>query len=333
MSARDKKSERGAVLLTTLLVMSLMATIAVEMLDDVRFGVRRTANIQAAAQADAYAQAAQDFAKTYLEAQLKTAEPAQLAQFLKTRPTTVLPFEGGTMTLTLSDRGSCISLAAVGTSTGRRQFRRLLLALGLDQQTAANLTSALVDWTDEDSQVLPGGAEDYVYLAADPPYRTSNTTISSITELRALAGMDEALYQKLRPFVCARPAGSATSVNVNGLLPNQAPVLAAMMGDYALPGARTALQNTAGVYTAQTFAASPAMQGLDLNDADINALSYETNLIGIEARIVYQSIQRVVSMEFEISNKRAAQISRRYGDENRHVPAPVVDRANPETPR
>ncbi len=332
MSRPIKKSERGAVLLTTLLVMTLMAAIAVEMLDDVRFGVRRTANIQAAAQADAYAQAAQDFAKTYLEAQLATAEPAQLTQFLKTRPTAVLPFEGGTMMLTLSDRGSCISLGAIENASGRRQFRRLLLALGSDPQVAANLTSAVADWVDADSQALPGGAEDYAYLAEEPPYRTANTAMLSITELRAVSGMDEPLYQKLRPFICARDAGE-TRVNVNGLLPAQAPVLAAMLGDNALPAARMALDTPGAAYTAQTFAESPAMQGVTLNDADINALRYETNLIGIDARIVYQNIQRVVTMEFEISNRRAAQLSRRYGDENRYVPAPVLNSGNPETPR
>ncbi len=325
MSRRPNDNERGAVLLTTLLVMSLMATVAVEMLDDVRFGVRRTANMQAAAQADAYTLAAQDFARSYLEAQLKTVTPEQMSQYLKTRPQTVLPFEGGGMTLRLVDRGACISLGALGGSAGRRQFRRLLTALGIDIQSAANLTSVAADWIDTDSQALPGGAEDYVYLALDPPYRTANTAMQSITELRALQGFDEAIYQAVRPFVCPWPDGQASQINVNALGPDQAPVLAALLGDNTLPQARALLQNAGAPYTAQSFAAAPEVQGIDLNDADINALSYATNFIGIEARIVYQSVQRVVTMDFDITNGSPKLLMRRLGAESGYVFAPKRD--------
>ena len=319
--------ERGAVLLTTLLVMSLMATLAVEVLDDVRFGVRRTANVQDAAQADAYTQAAQDFAGAYLDAQLKSTTPEQISQYLKSAPQTLLPFEGGGMTLTLRDGGSCISLGAVTDAAGRRQFRRLLMALGKDAQSAAALTSVLADWIDADSQALPDGGEDYAYLDGPAPYRTANTAMTSPMELRALKGVDEELYQMLRPYICARPASAATAINVNALTPAQAPVLAAILGDDALQAAQTVLQNTGAAFTAESFRAAPAISGLDFKDVDVSALAYETKYIGIEAQIVYQSIRRVTVMEFEIVNGQAKLRARRFGDEARR---PLVSISDPQ---
>lgn len=329
MSARGKTSERGAVLLTTLLVMSIMAVVAVEMLDDVRFGVRRTATVQDAAQADAYALAAQDFAQTYLEAQLKTIDAKTLTQYLRARPQSVLPFEGGTMILTLTDRGSCVSMGELSGEAGRRRFQRLLTALGVSNQDASDLTAVAADWVDADSEALPGGAEDYDYLAAQPPYRTANTDMQSITELRALKGMDEALYQALRPFVCARAQDAPSGINVNSLSLEQAPVLAAFLGDTALPQARMVLNSSSGTnFTAETFASAPGLAGLETKDADFGALTYDTNLIGIEAQIVYQSVTRVLVMEFEIKDGTATLLSRRYGDESRFVlPRPAQ---NPE---
>ena len=46
--------ERGTVLLTTLLIMAVMATVAVAIMDDIRFAVKRTINVGDYAQVDWY---------------------------------------------------------------------------------------------------------------------------------------------------------------------------------------------------------------------------------------------------------------------------------------
>ena len=64
MSGRD---EQGVALLTVLLMVAVMAAIAVAVLDDIRFSVRRTANAQTTAQARWYALGAETLARRELE--------------------------------------------------------------------------------------------------------------------------------------------------------------------------------------------------------------------------------------------------------------------------
>jgi general secretion pathway protein K len=50
-----------------------------------------------------------------------------------------------------------------------------------------------------------------------PPYRTANQTLTSISELAALEGMDRPTFTALEPHITARPG--RTSINVNTATP------------------------------------------------------------------------------------------------------------------
>jgi len=177
MSARG---DVGAVLLMTLLVMSLMAVLAVSLMDDVRYALRRTANVQAYAQADWYLTGAEDYAQNYLSALLKNTEEAAMnAALLRPQPV-ILPLEAGSITVQLSGGSQCLSLGALSEDEGRRLFRQLLEVTGWSSLSAANFISAAADWTDPDSRPLPGGAEDGSYLGKTPAYRTANTAMASV---------------------------------------------------------------------------------------------------------------------------------------------------------
>lgn len=90
------------------------------------------------------------------------------------------------------------------------QYGRLLEALGLDER----LVDATVDWLDKDQQErMPDGAEDPMYSALIPAYRTADRRISNVTELAAVTGMDRASFEILLPHVTALPDGTPLNVN------------------------------------------------------------------------------------------------------------------------
>jgi general secretion pathway protein K len=94
------------------------------------------------------------------------------------------------------------------------QFQRLLVSLEIDPRFAG-LTA---DWIDADQEAgFPDGAEDSIYTGLSPPYRTLNRTLSNVTELAALEGMDAASFRALLPHVTALPPG--TQINVNTATP------------------------------------------------------------------------------------------------------------------
>jgi general secretion pathway protein K len=78
----------------------------------------------------------------------------------------------------------------------------LMVAVGTDFERARQLAGAISDFRDPDNLLSPeGGAEDPQYAAADLPYGAKDRPFETVTELRQVLGMDEALYQKLLPHV------------------------------------------------------------------------------------------------------------------------------------
>ena len=91
-----------------------------------------------------------------------------------------------------------------------QQFRRLLLALGLDPRFAG----ITADWIDSDQEPsFPDGAEDSTYTGIVPPYRAANQVIASPSELAAIEGMDKATLDILLPHIVALPGRTAVNVN------------------------------------------------------------------------------------------------------------------------
>jgi general secretion pathway protein K len=103
------------------------------------------------------------------------------------------------------------NLASGGASdtTAIQQMQQLLTVLGLETKWAG----ILADWIDADNTPnTPDGAEDSVYLTQNPPYRSANMPVTSISELLAMPGFGRDRYNKLAPYITALPPG--TTINV-----------------------------------------------------------------------------------------------------------------------
>jgi len=99
-----------------------------------------------------------------------------------------------------------------------KRFIRLLQAVEenlVSVEEAQQITEAVVDWVDSDSNVSgSGGAESDFYLSEDKPYRAPNQMFVSVTELRLVKDVSEAIYSALEPYVVALP-DKAMGINVN----------------------------------------------------------------------------------------------------------------------
>ena len=82
-----------------------------------------------------------------------------------------------------------------------QKLESLMEQVGVETKWAA----LIADWIDPDTLPINGGAEDSVYAAQTPPYRTPNTFITSPSELLALPEFGRDRYVKLAPFVTALP--------------------------------------------------------------------------------------------------------------------------------
>ncbi len=313
-----RQSERGAVLLTTLLVMSIMAAVAVALIDDIRFGVKRAINAQAYAQADWYVKGAEDFAQGYLEQSIAQGSLHELNAALSASEPIVFPIDGGAISLSIHDGTQCLSLGALDQSPGRRQFRQLLIAIGWSDSEAEQMTASIADWMDADDQPMQYGAEDYVYMGKSPGYRPSNTAFSSVLELRAVDKMTEQKFREIRPFVCARGQGVENTININTLSRAQLPVLAAMLGSEATPDLASQILSErpeTGFTDLEQLRATPALQDQSLRDAALEQFVFAPQYIFIEADVFYNGARRFAAYEYVITDDGVELVSRHSGNE------------------
>jgi general secretion pathway protein K len=147
-----------------------------------------------------------------------------------------MPFGGGVALATIRDGGNCFNINSVAQGegvanlasrpSGIDQFAGLMALLGLPQHEARTIAESAADWVDGNAERLPNGAEDGDYQGGERPYRTGNTLFAEVSELRAVRGMIPEVYERLRPYLCALPTTDLSPINVNTLLPTQAPLLA-----------------------------------------------------------------------------------------------------------
>lgn len=232
-----KPNERGAALLIVLLLVGVMAALAVAVLDDIRFAIRRNANVETQSQAQWYALGAETLAKSRLQSVLSRQPGFTTLDGGWNGMPVAFPIDNGAIRMRLIDRGACFNLNSVvsfeneryiRSATGAAQFQQLLVVLGLPETEAAKLVDALVDWIDTDTAPQPFGAEDDAYRRLRPGYLTAGDLVAEETELRAIQGYTADVYRRIRPFVCALPISQLTEVNINTLTPAEAPVLSAI---------------------------------------------------------------------------------------------------------
>lgn len=230
-------SEKGAALLSILLLVAILSVIAATTLDRVIIATKLAGNSQSIRQARWLASSAGDIALARI-ADLRAADSNQTLAGGWMGQTRNFQLPGGTVSATLNDGGNCFNLNSLvqdndgkltANPVAREQLLSLLAALSVPEYQAQPLAAAATDWADSDATALPGGNEG---SGASP---VANRLFVHKSELRGIGGVSPELYARLAPFVCALPEAVLSPVNVNTLLPEQAPLLAMLYPPRAMP--------------------------------------------------------------------------------------------------
>ena len=210
-----RAKDRGVALITAMLITAMATMVAANLAWDNALDVRRTMVLLNRDQAFQVALGAESWVIGILHQDLEDSETDHLAEIWATE-LPGLPIEGGEVFGAVEDLQGRFNVNNLIDANGAvdedalEQFRRLLLAIGLDQRFAG----IAADWLDTDiDAAFPDGAEDSIYTGMIPPYRAANQTLSSISELAALEGMDKLTFNALEPHITALPG--RTNINVN----------------------------------------------------------------------------------------------------------------------
>lgn len=239
--------ERGAALLSVLLLVAVMAVIAALMLDRLNLATRLAANGQAMTQARLYATSAETLAMARIKALVETSQERTVDRSGLLGRDFPLPLPRGTVMARVDDAGNCFNLNSLVEAdvqgalrlrlVGLGQMRALMKGLAIPEAEAAIISDSIADWIDSDDAPAPNGAEDDSYQGRAVPYRTAGRLISDVSEIRAVRGMTPQFYERLRPWLCALPGADLSPINVNTLRPDQA-LLLTMIAPQAIPAQR-----------------------------------------------------------------------------------------------
>lgn len=321
-----KANERGAALLTVLLLVAVMSVVAATALERVALATRMTGNGGAIDQARAYADAGTQIARMRI-GDLVAANPARitLAGGWMGTPQSI-PVPGGIATARVTDGGNCFNLNSVVTGEseaslkvrpiGVSQFQALLQALGVDARQAQGAAAALADWVDSDSVAQPGGAEDETYAQAPRPYRAANRLMVDASELRAVNGITPAIYDLARPWVCALPVTDLSPININTLLPTQAPFFSMLLpGQLSVAQARQLLAQRPpdGYGSTVQFWAMPSLSGLSPMTEVAEQVKLTTGFFEVDVSVNVGGTQLVERALIDARENPATIVRRSWG--------------------
>jgi len=214
-----RPKQRGVALITAMLISALAAMVAYNLAWDNALDVRRTMVLLNHDQAVQVALGAESWVVGILHQDMQDSQTDHLSEIWAT-DLPGLPIDGGELFGRVEDLQGRFNINNLIDQNGevdpaaRERFRRLLVALALDPRFAG----IAADWLDANQDAeFPDGAEDSIYTGMTPPYRSANQTLTSVSELAALEGMDKETFDALAPHITALPG--RTDINVNTATP------------------------------------------------------------------------------------------------------------------
>ncbi|MEO7387057.1 MAG: type II secretion system minor pseudopilin GspK [Gammaproteobacteria bacterium] len=241
------RKETGIAVLTAILVVAIATVLAVNLLWTTSVDLQRTQTLLLQDQARLYDMGGEELAKAVLidDAKEDGSGGIDSTDEIWAKPL-LREFKEGTLEGWLADQQGLFDLnclvdqqSSKPDDKAKEQFVRLLRSLDLDPEpsldevTAQELTDAVVDWIDPDTQVDGDGAEDDYYSRQTPQYLAANFWLTSTSELQAVKGFTPEILKRLRPHVTALPravegsgrwplnVNTATDLVLASLVPNQ----------------------------------------------------------------------------------------------------------------
>lgn len=322
------RSERGAALLTVLLLVAVMATIAATALDRLSLATRLAGNVVTLGQARAWLGTAELLAATRLE-DLVAASPGETTLaggWMGVERTIALP-DGASVRATVRDGGNCFNLNSlveaapdgtlVARPRGLEQFTALMMLLGIGSGEAIGIAGATTDFIDSDSVVGPAGGEDGAYGGLGEPTRPANRLLADKSELRAVAGVTPRIYATLDPWICALPVAELSPINVNTLLPEQSLLLAMLAPTQLTPAlarAQLAGRPQGGYGSVYRFWASPILASLNLPSEVTAQTQARTTWFALTASVAAGGLDVTETALIDVRQAPAVVVRRQWGD-------------------
>jgi general secretion pathway protein K len=205
MVPSSPRRQSGLALLMAILIVIIATTVAVSIVHEEKFTIRKSAHVNLMDRAGLYALGLEDWAQIYLREDREESDIDSLDENWATN-IPGLPIEGGFLAGYLEDEQARFNInSLVGSEIAVTRFRRLCNNLEVDDI----FIPALMDWIDVDFDIrFPDGMEENYET-----YRVANREMVDISELMLVENVTPEIFEKLQPHITALP--TPTTLNVN----------------------------------------------------------------------------------------------------------------------
>ena len=321
--------QRGAALLTVLMIVAAMSVAALAITRAVTDATQRSRALDSQAQLALYAVSAEEVAKARMAEVLAPLENKLFAELPGLGEPQIIPVEGGAFSVTARDATNCFDINSLTTggeggrlvadASTQRVYQTLLSAAVEDGYASdlAALVASLTDWMDSNAVPGGGGAEDSYYLSEVPSYRTSGQKLANIEELRAIRGYTPDIMQRIAPLICALPDGTITQqqqLNINTLTEDHAPLLQATLSDaLSLDDVRSVIANRpqGGWATVEDLLEDSVVKRIDPTRIQVDRLGVVSSLVEVSANVSYRGHDMTMRYLFEAVPGRPIRTLRR----------------------
>jgi general secretion pathway protein K len=322
----QKDQEKGVALLTVLILVAIIGAMAAALLERTSLSTRSTINLTALSQARAYGFAAEEVAKSRLSTLMSSNSTKTTLDGDWMGRDIPFPIDGGTASIRLSDAGNCFNLNSLvkgnagqgltANSVAMSQFASLLNLLGVPANQAGIIPATVADWLDSDQVPLPGGGEDAAYTNRSDGVRPPNNLMSDSSEIVSVIGMNAELHELLEPWVCALPLAGTSQINVNTVLPAQAPLIAMMIpGKLSVQQAKTLIETRpqGGFESGQAFWAGAAKDALTPPAEVVEQTQVKTRFFALKTNIMLAGAEHQQWSLVDFEEPPAKIVQRRFG--------------------
>ena len=240
-SHNRQDSERGAALLSVLMIVVAMSIAAVTTIDALARSVSVSRSVLVRSEAMWAIRSAEALGASYLEEIVNQTSGKIVPETPGLRQAQVFSTPRFNVTATLMPAGDCFNLNALAVSsdssgvtineTAHAQYLNLLRSAGFFEGEVIALGDTIADWMDSDDVSRASGAESRYYGSLDPSYRPGGQMLENMSELNAISGYSPDVIGKLSRLICVYPTTTQNKLNINNLAPDQAPLLHALFSE------------------------------------------------------------------------------------------------------
>lgn len=322
-----RKSERGAALLTVMMIVAAMSVAALAVTQAVTQSTVRSRALDAQAQLAFYAASAEEVAKARLTEILSPLDSKLVLGMPGLDEPQLIPIDNGALSVTVREATNCfdvnsLTVAAEGgglvaDAAQQEAYQALLISLIEDGYASdmAALAASLTDWMDDNTVPGNGGAEDAYYLSEVPSYRTSGQKLTTLDELRSIRGYSTEIFARVRPVLCALPADlPPRTLNINTLEIHHAPLLQQVFTEaLSIDDARDLIASrpVTGWTAIEDLTQDPLVQNIDPNLVRTDRIGLVTSLVEVSTNVSYRGYDMSMRYLFEVQTGRTIRTVRR----------------------